>query len=158
MSCAFALQLELHSSASYLQGSQGLAEPVHCILSCAERTCGRSVADCWLLPTTHILLACLLTQLAYCLAGKDSRSRFTYKDLDGLPEPVQRYFKYALEDRQPCMRYVVLNHTGWCRPRTNLGLRPDEGWKKVRAQQYISAVEPGTHSSNPCHCPSHALC
>lgn len=69
---------------------------------------------------------------------------FSYQDLAGLPEPVQRYFRYALQDNQPYMRYVVLHHKGLFRPRTNLGLRADEGWKKVTAQQYISAAEPGT--------------
>ena len=37
---------------------------------------------------------------------------FTYAQLAGLPDPVHRYFKYALPDGQPYLSYLRLQHSG----------------------------------------------
>ncbi len=62
---------------------------------------------------------------------------FRYDQLDGLPEPVQRYFKYALEDGQPYLNYLRLKHTGTFKT----GI--DKEWMDIEGQQYFTAQPPG---------------
>jgi hypothetical protein len=53
---------------------------------------------------------------------------FTHDEYQGLPEPVQRYFKYAIKEGQPYIRFTSLEHSG--------SLRMDVGgdWYPVFAQ------------------------
>ena len=41
-----------------------------------------------------------------------SAKQFTFKQLEGLPEPVERYFRHVLKDGQPYISYVRLTHNG----------------------------------------------
>lgn len=41
-----------------------------------------------------------------------SDKTFSYRQLAGLPEPVQRYFKHVLKEGQPNISYVRLKHNG----------------------------------------------
>ncbi|KAL0040803.1 hypothetical protein WJX79_005921 [Trebouxia sp. C0005] len=72
----------------------------------------------------------------------EHKIRFSYGDLQDLPEPVQRYFKYCMPEGQPRIKYCAIKQQGWFRIRANPGLISTEGWKRVKAQQYFSTEEP----------------
>ena len=62
---------------------------------------------------------------------------FSYKQLEGLPDPVQRYFKHVLKDKQPYISYVRLRHNG----QFKTGL--DKNWADINGEQYFSIATPG---------------
>src|SRR5215210_2564037 len=41
---------------------------------------------------------------------------FTNRQLTGLPEPVQRYFRHVLKEGQPYINYVRMTHDGQFKP------------------------------------------
>ena len=45
---------------------------------------------------------------------------FTYSELEGLPEPVQRYFRYVLKNGQGYIRFVRLKQGNYKRSGTKL--------------------------------------
>ena len=53
---------------------------------------------------------------------KAQSKTFNFNDLEGLPEPVQRYFKYALRDGQEHIKFVRLKQIGEFRMKENLTL------------------------------------
>lgn len=61
---------------------------------------------------------------------------FTYQQIEGLPEPVQRYFKYALKDGQHYISYARLRHTGTFRT------SPDGNWMPISGEEYFTTQEP----------------
>ncbi len=61
---------------------------------------------------------------------------FTYDDLEGLPEPVQRYFRYAITEGQDHVKVVRLKHTGWFR--TDV----DKNWFPVKGEQAFTTDTP----------------
>ncbi len=66
-----------------------------------------------------------------------SSRTFNYSQLKGLPEPVQRYFRYALKDGQPYISYVRLKHNGTFKP------AEDKKWTDIKGEQYFTAETPG---------------
>ncbi len=62
---------------------------------------------------------------------------FKYDQLSGLPEPVERYFRYVLKDGQPFISYVRLKHDG----QFKAGL--DKEWTNIEGEQYFTAEKPG---------------
>ncbi len=62
---------------------------------------------------------------------------FTYRQLEGLPEPVQRYFRYSLNDGQKYISYVRLTHAGTFRP------SPEQDWMPITGEEYFSVEKPG---------------
>ncbi|MFP4622503.1 MAG: DUF6544 family protein [Bacteroidales bacterium] len=62
---------------------------------------------------------------------------FRYEHLKGLPEPVQRYFKYALQDGQSHLSQLRLKHTGQFK--TGQG----KDWVDIKGEQYFTAQPPG---------------
>jgi len=62
---------------------------------------------------------------------------FSFNDLEGLPEPVQRYFKYALRDGQENIRFVRLKQVGEFRMKEN------QSWMPIKAEQYFTTENPG---------------
>lgn len=66
-----------------------------------------------------------------------SNFTFTYKQLEGLPEPVQRYFKYALDEGQPYISFVRLKHDGTFRT------GPQKDWINIRGEEYFTIERPG---------------
>ena len=62
---------------------------------------------------------------------------FHYEQLDGLPEPVQRYFRYALTANQPYVSTLRLKHDGMFR------LSPDKDWIEINGEQYFTVDSPG---------------
>jgi hypothetical protein len=66
-----------------------------------------------------------------------SENIFNYKQLIGLPEPVQRYFKYVLKEGQPYISYVRLIHNGEFKTGLN------KAWAKIKGEQYFTVEKPG---------------
>jgi hypothetical protein len=62
---------------------------------------------------------------------------FRYEQLKELPQPVQRYFKYALKDGQPYLSQLRLKHTGHFK--TGQG----KDWVDIKGEQYFTAQPPG---------------
>jgi hypothetical protein len=62
---------------------------------------------------------------------------FSYKDIEGLPDPVQRYFRYALKDGQKYIRFARMKAVGGFR-------RPgQERWTRATASEYFTTEPPG---------------
>ncbi|MBC8485639.1 MAG: hypothetical protein ISS28_00610 [Candidatus Cloacimonetes bacterium] len=73
----------------------------------------------------------------FSISGDISNRTFNYQQLEGLPEPVQRYFKHVLKDGQPYISYVRLIHDGQFK--TN----PKKDWVDIKGEQYFTAKKPG---------------
>ena len=58
-----------------------------------------------------------------------SSQRFTYQQIATLPEPVQRYFRFALPDGQPYISSLRLTHGGKFRT------APGKGWVNIKGEQ-----------------------
>lgn len=71
----------------------------------------------------------------FAQSGKISGKVFTYKQLDSLPKPVQRYFKHVLKEGQPYISYVRLTHNG----QFNTG----KNWVNIKGEQYFTTEKPG---------------
>ena len=70
--------------------------------------------------------------------GSDvSANKFNYRQLDGLPSPVQQYFKHVLRPGQPYISSVRLLHTGLFK--TDL----KKGWVSISGEEYFTAHRPG---------------
>lgn len=65
-----------------------------------------------------------------------SNKKYTFKQLEGLPEPVQRYFKYVLKDGQPYINSVRLTHQGFFKT----DLKKD--FIKIKGEQYFTTQKP----------------
>jgi hypothetical protein len=61
---------------------------------------------------------------------------FTYDMLEGLPDPVQRYFRRNVPEGTPLMQTCRLQHGGSFRT------SPDAKWLPVEAEQYFTADPP----------------
>jgi hypothetical protein len=66
-----------------------------------------------------------------------SEKKFSYKQLTGLPEPVQRYFKHVLKDEQSYISYARITHDG----QFKTGL--DKDWINIKGEQYATTEKPG---------------
>ena len=69
--------------------------------------------------------------------GKNALPNVSAERLQGLPEPIQRYLRYALKDGHPNIRYAVLQQ----RARFRHG--PERPWFTVKATEVLSGMEPG---------------
>ncbi len=56
--------------------------------------------------------------------------------LEDLPDPVQRYFRFALQDGQPYLSYLRLKHSG------TFKTGPDKEWMEIHGEQYFTARPP----------------
>ena len=65
-----------------------------------------------------------------------SNKIYSIKQLDGLPEPVNNYFKYVLKDGQPYINCVRLIHNGFFKT----DLKKD--FIKITGEQYFSTQKP----------------
>ena len=69
--------------------------------------------------------------------GRKAQSEtFSFNDIEGLPEPVQRYFKYALKDGQEHIKFVRLKQVGEFRMKEN------QSWMPIKAEQYFTTEDP----------------
>ena len=69
-----------------------------------------------------------------------STSRYDVRELEGLPAPVQRYFRAALKQGQPIVTGVTVEQTGTFNV-TALGSR--EWWIPFTAEQHVVTKRPG---------------
>ena len=65
-------------------------------------------------------------------------SRYDMRELEGLPAPVQRYFRAVLRDGQPMITAVTVKHTG-----TFNVSQTGEQWKPFISQQRVMTRRPG---------------
>jgi hypothetical protein len=70
------------------------------------------------------------------LSGGGLPPIFTYDDLEGLPEPVETYFKYALRNGQEDVQFARLKQTGVFKSQ-------EAGeWNYMEAEQYFATEDP----------------
>jgi hypothetical protein len=62
-----------------------------------------------------------------------------FRELEGLPAPVQRYFRTALQDGQPVVAGVGVRHEGTF----NMGEGTEDNWKPFTSDQVVVARRPG---------------
>ena len=67
-----------------------------------------------------------------------SPARFDARELDGLPAPVQRYFRAVLTDGQPIIASACIEMTG----RMNLSAGGEQ-WKPFTSRQHVVTRRPG---------------
>ena len=70
--------------------------------------------------------------------GPPSPARFDPRELDGLPAPVQRYFRAALKEGQPIIAAVTVELAG----RFNLSATGEQ-WKPFTSRQRVVTRRPG---------------
>ena len=71
-------------------------------------------------------------------SSKDNTNSFySHEQIKGLPDPVQRYFKYALQENRTYISYVRLKHGGEFRT------KPDQKWMAIDGQEYFTTQKPG---------------
>jgi hypothetical protein len=66
--------------------------------------------------------------------------RVVYEERDGLPDPVQRYFRAVIEEGRPSVAVARLSHSGCI----NMGDRRDD-WKRFVSAQLVVTAPPGFH-------------
>ena len=69
--------------------------------------------------------------------SKNSVNIFNYSQLQGLPEPVQRYFRHTIKEGQPYISYVRLTHNG------QFKTSPKKDWINIKGEQYFTTTKPG---------------
>ncbi|MFP4448695.1 MAG: DUF6544 family protein [Bacteroidales bacterium] len=62
---------------------------------------------------------------------------FNYAQLENLPDPVRRYFQYAIPEGKPYISHLRLKHNGSFK--TGVG----KDWIDIKGEQYFSAQPPG---------------
>jgi hypothetical protein len=67
-----------------------------------------------------------------------SVTHFSSQDLQGLPAPVQRFFRAVLTEGQPIVTAAKIAHVG----QFNLGQETDQ-WKPFKSQQWVQTQRPG---------------
>ncbi len=77
----------------------------------------------------------LVDQLIQLHSGQRQK-RVTFKELDQLPPPVARYFRWAMREGQPMISSARITQTGEFR-------QPGKGWSRFKANQYFSVQPPG---------------
>ena len=70
--------------------------------------------------------------------GSSPPTRYEARDLEGLPAPVQRYFRAVLKDGQPIITAVTIDMAG-----TFNMSATDEQWKPFTARQRVITRRPG---------------
>lgn len=75
--------------------------------------------------------------ILFRLSADISARRFIYDNIIGLPAPVQRYLKYSMNDGQPYISYVRLQHDGFFKT------SPKKDWMPIKGKQYFTIDKPG---------------
>lgn len=70
-------------------------------------------------------------------SGDISNKTFSYKQLQDLPQPVQRYLRHVMKDGQPYISYVHLKHNG------QIKTDPKKDWMNIEGEQYFTTEKPG---------------
>lgn len=75
-------------------------------------------------------------QIEQVLTAERSGQQMDYGRLADLPEPVQRYFRFAVPDGYPYVTNVQLKHGG------RFKRSADSDWDEIRGRQYFDATRP----------------
>ena len=102
----------------------GLGAAVFALVVCGRRRWNRATDD---------LLGRIEAQRQPPLPG-----RFDIQELDGLPAPVQRYFRAVLREGQPMIAAATLEHAGVF----NIGVNGDQ-WRPFSSRQRVVTGRPG---------------
>jgi hypothetical protein len=62
-----------------------------------------------------------------------------FRELEGVPAPVKRYFRLVLQDGQPMVAGARVRHTG----AFNMGAGAEDSWKPFTSDQVVVAQRPG---------------
>jgi len=73
----------------------------------------------------------------FSLSPNPTKKLFRKEQLQGLPEPVQRYFNLVLKEGQPYINYASIKHDG----QFKTGLNKD--WTNIKGEQYATTEKPG---------------
>jgi hypothetical protein len=73
----------------------------------------------------------------YSISGDVSYKTYSNDQIEGLPEPVQRYFRYVLTEGQDYISTMELEHGG----QFKTGV--DTGWMDISGVEYFTAETPG---------------
>lgn len=73
----------------------------------------------------------------YADAGVSRQGTFTYRQLEGLPLPVQRYFRHVLKEGQQLPETARIRHSGTFK--TGIG----KDWIAITGEQYYTFKKPG---------------
>jgi uncharacterized protein DUF6544 len=76
-------------------------------------------------------------ELLFSQSKNISNQSFSYRQLEGLPDPVQRYFRHVLKIGQTYISYVRVTHGG----QFKTGLKKD--WINIHGEQYATTEKPG---------------
>ena len=66
-----------------------------------------------------------------------SNKIYSVKQLENLPEPVQKYFNYVLKDGQSYISYARIKHDGQFKSGFN------KDWTNIKGEQYATTEKPG---------------
>ena len=75
--------------------------------------------------------------LLFAQSSDISSKKFSYEQLERLPEPVQKYFKHVMKNGQHYISFVRLKHGG--RFKTGIG----KDWVGIKGEQYFTTQNPG---------------
>lgn len=70
-------------------------------------------------------------------SNRISDKKFSYSQLQALPDPVQRYFKHVMKEGQPYISYVRLKHNG------QFKTDPEKDWVNIEGEQYFTTEKAG---------------
>lgn len=73
----------------------------------------------------------------YSTSKDVSTKTFSLEQIKDLPEPVQKYFTYSLEEDQHYVSYVKPKHTGKFRQAEN------QKWMPIKGEEYFTTERPG---------------
>jgi len=74
----------------------------------------------------------------FAVSRNISDTTFTYEQISGLPEPVQRYFRYSIgEEGKYYLSYAKLKHSGTFRQ------NEEQGWMNIEGREYFTTERPG---------------
>ncbi|MEP7265025.1 MAG: DUF6544 family protein [Bacteroidota bacterium] len=66
-----------------------------------------------------------------------SDKKFSYQQLEGLPTPVQKYFKHVMHEGQPYISNLRMTHNG------QFKTGKDKDWINIEGEEYFTADNPG---------------
>lgn len=73
----------------------------------------------------------------FASSGNAPTTTFSHNQLQGLPDPVQRYFKHVMREGQPYISYIRLKHDG------QFKTEPQKSWMNIAGEQYFTTERPG---------------
>jgi hypothetical protein len=74
----------------------------------------------------------------FAVSRNISDTTFTFEQISGIPEPVQRFFRYSIgEEGKNYLSYAKLKHNGTFRQ------NEEQGWMNTEGREYFTTERPG---------------